>query len=75
MPDVLWDFFWTSRHLLNAIGKLATECIQSIAELKNAIPGIFIAIHTFGRDLKHNVHIYRSRKGFKLSALSHKTNG
>lgn len=60
IPDVLWDFFWTSRYLLNLIAKLAAECIQSIAAIKNAIPGIFIAIHTFGRDLKRNVHIHLS---------------
>jgi len=60
MPDVFWDFFWYNRDLLNHIAKLAAECVQSIANKKNLTPGIFIAIHTFGRDLKRNVHIHLS---------------
>jgi hypothetical protein len=60
MPAVLWDFFWFNRELLNEIGKIAALCIQSIAKKKNIIPGIFIAIHTFGRDLKRNVHVHLS---------------
>jgi hypothetical protein len=60
MPDVFWDFFWYNRELLNEIAKLAAKCIQTIAKDKNLTPGIFIAIHTFGRDLKRNVHIHLS---------------
>jgi hypothetical protein len=60
MPDVFWDFFWLNRELLNHISKLAAECVQSIANKKKLTPGIFIAIHTFGRDLKRNVHIHLS---------------
>jgi len=60
MPDLLWDFFWFNRKLLNEIGKIAALCIQTIAKKKNIIPGIFIAIHTFGRDLKRNVHVHLS---------------
>ncbi len=60
MPAQLWDFFWYNRSLLNLIAKIAAECIQSIARKKKLIPGIFIAIHTFGRDLKRNVHIHVS---------------
>jgi len=60
MPDVLWDFFWHNRPLLNVIGKIAADCIMNIADKKNVTPGIFIAIHTFGRDLKRNVHIHLS---------------
>jgi len=60
MPDVFWGFFWTTRHLLNVISKLAAECVQSIAKKKKATPGIFIAIHTFGRGLNRNVHIHLS---------------
>jgi Putative transposase/Transposase zinc-binding domain len=60
MPSELWDFFWYNRSLLNQIGKLAANCIQSIANKKRVTPSIFIAIHTFGRDLKRNVHIHLS---------------
>jgi hypothetical protein len=60
MPEQLWHFFWCNRYLLNEIGKLAAKCIQLIAANKKVTPGIFIAIHTFGRDLKRNVHIHLS---------------
>jgi len=58
MPSELWDFFWTNRPLLNQLGKLAAHCIKTLADKKGITPGIFIAIHTFGRDLKRNVHVH-----------------
>lgn len=60
MPSELWDFFWYNRSLLNLIAKIAANCVKKIAEKKSVTPGIFIAIHTFGRDLKRNVHIHLS---------------
>ena len=60
MPRELWDFFWYNRELLNLIGSIATTCIKTIANKKHVMPGMFIAIHTFGRDLKRNVHIHLS---------------
>ena len=60
MPDALWDFFAYNRELLNIIPKLAAQSIKKIAKDKKVTPGIFIAIHTFGRDLKFNVHIHLS---------------
>jgi len=60
MPCELWDFFWYSRQLLNHIGKIAADCITTIADKKKIKPGIFMAIHTFGRDLKRNVHVHLS---------------
>ena len=60
MPSELWDFFWCNRKLLNKIAKLATDCLKAIAAKKKIILGIFIAIHTFGRSLKRNVHIHVS---------------
>lgn len=60
MPSELWDFFWCNREPLNQIGIIAANCIKTIAYKKGATPGIFIAIHTFGRDLKRNVHIHLS---------------
>lgn len=60
MPSELWDFFWWNRSLLNRIGMLAARSVQTIADSKEVTPAIFIAIHTFGRDLKRNVHIHLS---------------
>jgi hypothetical protein len=60
MPSELWDFFWTNRELLNLIPKIAADCIKELAGKKKILTGIFVAIHTFGRDLKRNVHIHLS---------------
>jgi hypothetical protein len=60
MPDVFWDFFWLNRHLLNEVGKIAASTVLTSAKTKDVTPAIFIAIHTFGRDLKRNVHIHLS---------------
>lgn len=60
MPSELWDFFWCNRQLLNQIGLIAANCVKTIAKKKKITLGIFIAIHTFGRDLKRNVHIHLS---------------
>jgi len=60
MPSELWDFFWSNRQLLQFIGGLAAKCILTLAKNKEITPGVFIAIHTFGRDLKRNVHIHLS---------------
>ena len=60
MPSELWDFFWYNRKLLNLIGIIAAKCVQKLAKKKKIIVGIFISIHTFGRDLKRNIHIHLS---------------
>jgi len=60
MPCELWDFFWYNRKLLNLIGSIAASCIMTLSKKKKILPGMFIAIHTFGRDLKRNVHIHLS---------------
>ena len=60
MPRELWDFFWYNRPLLNLIAAMAASSVQTISRKKKVLPGIFIAIHTFGRDLKRNVHIHLS---------------
>lgn len=67
MPSQLWDFFWLNRKLLGAIAKLAADCIKAIARKKKVMPGIFIAIHTFGRALTRNVHIHVSTTAGGLS--------
>lgn len=60
MPAPLWGFFWHNRKLLNLIAAIAAHCVKTIAAKKGITPGIFVAIHTFGRDLKRNVHIHLS---------------
>lgn len=60
MPKQLWDFFWVDRSLLGRIMALSVECIQIIANKKNVTPGIFVALHTFKRNLERNVHIHLS---------------
>lgn len=60
MPSELWDLFWYNRFLLDDISALAAECIKMLAKNHNVIPGIFTAIHTFGRDLKRNTHVHLS---------------
>ena len=58
MPDVFWDFFWCNRHLLHRIPAIAASALQDLAKKKKLIVGIFLMLHTFGRDLKRNVHIH-----------------
>ena len=60
MPDSLWPIFWLNRHLFGLIAAIAAGIIQHIAAKKKAVVGIFTALHTFGRDLKRNVHIHLS---------------
>ena len=75
MPGVLWHIFWHNRDLLNVITKLAANTILSFANSKNLTVGIFTALHTFGQDLKHNVHVHLSatRTGLtsNLAELKH----
>lgn len=58
MPCELWDLFWLNRALFNIVGAIAANCVKEIAKKYGATPGLFIAIHSFGRDLKRNVHIH-----------------
>jgi len=60
MPSILWDMFWLNRSLFNPIAKFAAGCVKTLAKKKLILPAIFIAIHSFGRDLKRNVHIHLS---------------
>jgi hypothetical protein len=60
MPCELWDFFWYNRQLLGIVASIAAHCVLTIAKKKKITVGIFLAIHTFGRDLKRNVHIHLS---------------
>ena len=60
MPKELWRLFQLNRHLLNDLSPLAASCIQTLAKNQHLTPGIFTALHTFGRDLKWNVHVHLS---------------
>jgi hypothetical protein len=60
MPEDLWDFFWLNRYLMNRIPLIAATIIKDWAQQKGFLPGIFLVIHTFGRDLKKNIHIHLS---------------
>ena len=67
MPREFWDLFWLNRHLLSKLSPLAASAIQKIAHAKKLTPGIFTALHTFGRDLKRNVHIHLSTTNYGLT--------
>jgi hypothetical protein len=71
MPDQLWNFFWVNRHLMGLVPALAANIILDIAKTKGVLPGIFLAIHTFGRDLKNNYHIHLSTTAGGLSIFNH----
>ena len=58
MPCEFWDLFWLNRPLFNLVAAIAAGCIKEIAKKYGVTSGIFIAIHSFGRDLKRNVHIH-----------------
>src|SRR3989339_214262 len=60
MPSELWNLFWLNRYLMNLIPLIAANIIKEWAKRKGFLPGIFLAIHTFGRDLKKNIHIHLS---------------
>lgn len=68
MPRELWDFFWFNRPLLNKISSLAAKAVLDFSQQKNITPGLFTALHTFGRDLKRNVHVHLSVTAGGLTA-------
>jgi len=67
MPCELWSFFWLNRKLLNKIPSIAANCLLTLSKKKGILPAIFAAIHTFGRDLKKNVHMHISTTAGGLS--------
>lgn len=74
IDERLWPFFWYNRYLLNKIPAIAANIMKSLSAQKDFVPGIFLAIHTFGRDLTRNPHIHLSTTvgGLKISN-KHKT--
>jgi len=60
MPSQLWGFFSECREMLNELPKISAKIIAKLAGKRKIKVGIFIALHTFGHDLKWNVHIHLS---------------
>ena len=60
MPAELWELLRYNRGLLGCLSGLAATIILKTARKKGILPGIFTALHTFGRDLKWNVHVHLS---------------
>ena len=67
IPRIFSDFFWVNRYLFGKIPSLAAGIIQHLAKQKGFLPGIYLAIHTFGRDIKRNVHLHLSTTAGGLS--------
>lgn len=60
MPADFWVLFWYNRYLFDKIPAIAANIIKELSHKKGFIPGVFLALPTFGRDLKRNVHIHLS---------------
>ena len=60
MSKTLWRLFKLNRHLLNDFPKLAYEAVKGLWDYRGITLAVFIAIHTFGRDLQGNPHIHLS---------------
>lgn len=61
MPKALWGFFKDNRELIEYLPRIASKIISKISKKRNIkYLGMFIAIHTFGHDLKWNVHLHLS---------------
>ena len=60
MPDKLWDLFWLNRSIMNDMPSIAANIIKNMAKKQGALPGIFLAIHTFGRQITRNYHLHMS---------------
>ena len=52
LPSEFWPLFWLNRELMNLVPPIAAGIIKDYAGKKGILPGIYLAIHTFGRDLK-----------------------
>ena len=56
MPSELWPFFDINRHLLTDLPTISNNILLKLAKKKGITPGIFNALHTFGRAMNWNVH-------------------
>ena len=66
-PKQLQPVFWLNRYLFNQMMPIPAQIITKQATKMGVTPGIFVAMHTFGRDLKRNLHFHLSTT---LSGLS-----
>ena len=60
MPRELWVLFQENYALLGQLSALAAATVQQVSRDRGTLPGLFTALHTFGRDLKYNVHVHLS---------------
>ncbi|STH68587.1 putative IS1294 transposase [Escherichia coli] len=60
LPDTLWPVFESNRWLLNDVCRLAVENLLYAARKRGQEPGIFCAIHTYGRRLNWHPHVHVS---------------
>ncbi|MDP5211278.1 transposase, partial [Microbulbifer sp. 2205BS26-8] len=60
MPAELWPLFRDNRHLLGELSRRAANSLLKAARKKGITPGIFTALHTFGRGLNWNTHVHVS---------------
>ena len=60
MPSELWPLFDINRDLLTMLPSIANKVILKLGKKKKAVPGIFTALHTFGRQLNWNCHVHLS---------------
>ncbi|HCO0499310.1 TPA: transposase zinc-binding domain-containing protein, partial [Escherichia coli] len=58
LPDTLWPVFESNRWLLNDVCRLAVENLLYAARKRGLEPGIFCAIHTYGRRLNWHPHVH-----------------
>ena len=60
IPKQLWGFFRQHRELFNQLVKAAIDAVLKLAKRRKITVGIFLAIHSFGRDLQWHPHIHLS---------------
>lgn len=74
IPEQLRSFFYEDRHLLKVLMDCAIITISDVMKWKlhnNAIPGIIVVLHTYGRDMKFNPHLHClvTEGGFKSNGV------
>ena len=75
MPKTLWRLFDLNRALINDLPRLTYKVVQSLCREKKITLAVFVAIHTFGRDLQWHPHIHLSttRGGLSFDEKKWKT--
>jgi hypothetical protein len=60
IPAVLREVIFRDRFLLKVMMDCAAQTALEVLQSKgiDAVPGIVIVVHTFGRDLKFNPHVH-----------------